>query len=68
MSQQEPTEIYVYQPYGSVSHQAHASAGRLWGVGGVSSLAEIKGLTPMEAAAVAKALNDLREQDNRDAA
>ena len=59
MSQQEPDGPYVYQPLGSVSHPAHDRAGRLWGVGGVSLLTTISGLTRAEAHAVVEALRAL---------
>ena len=51
-----PSKPYVYQPFGSVSHPEHKSAGRLWGVGGLGELTEIKGLTKEEAAAIARIL------------
>lgn len=56
MSQQEPSKPYVYQPFGSVTHKSHAAAGRLWGVGGLSILATVQGLTKDEARAVATVL------------
>lgn len=59
----EPNEPYVYQPYGTVTHPEAAESGRLWGVGLGGSpagfLAQIKGLTKEEAAAVCRALKDL---------
>jgi hypothetical protein len=56
----EPEGPYIYQPFGSVTHQEHASCGRLYGVAGVSILTEIKGLTKAEAEAVRLALLRLR--------
>lgn len=55
----EPTEPYVYQPYGSVTHLDHNEEGRLWGVGGVHMLAIIKGLTKEEANAVRAVLTPM---------
>ena len=58
MSETEPTGPYIYQPYGSVSHPDHQKAGRLWGIGGLPWMAEIKGLTKDEAARVLAALKE----------
>ncbi len=56
MSEIEPKEPYIYQPYGSVSHPFAATQGRLWGVAGISLVTEIKGLTKAEAEVVLEAL------------
>ena len=61
MSAQKPTGPYVYQPYGTLDSGAQRSAEkRYYGVGGVSLLAHIDGLTKEEAEAVVRALNGLR--------
>lgn len=57
----EPDRPYVYQPYGALTHELQKDAGRLWGVGGVSLLTDIKGLTREEAEAVAKALGEVKQ-------
>lgn len=56
MNDQEPDGPYVYCPYGSLSDPAHAGANRLWGIGGFSGLATIKGLTKNEAEQFCKIL------------
>lgn len=56
MSDREPTEPYVYQPFGSVSHPVYNAAGRLWGIGGLPHLVRIEGLTKDEAARILAAL------------
>jgi hypothetical protein len=43
MSEKAPEGIYVYQPYGSVSHPGRAKRGRLWGLGGLPDGVECKG-------------------------
>ena len=48
MSEIEVTEPYVYQPYG-IQDNANWKNKRVFGVGGVSMLATIKGLTKSEA-------------------
>lgn len=63
MSEAEPKGPYVYQPYGAITNPEHNAADRLWGVGGVSSLAMIKGLTKLEAERVCKLLTVLRATD-----
>lgn len=59
MTNIKPDGPYVYQPFGSVDHPAHAKAGRLWGVSGVSPYTTIVGLTRAEATQVADLLRAL---------
>ena len=61
MSECEPTEPYVYQPYGSFTDKDHDKAGRLWGVGMPSDcalLTTIKGLTHAEALQIVESLKN----------
>jgi hypothetical protein len=62
MSEGAPDRPYIYQPFGSVSDRAHAAAGRLWGIGGVSLLTTIKGLTKDEAQRVLDAFAQERDE------
>ena len=62
MSQKEQDGPYVYQPFGSVTNPAHDRAGRLWGVGGLSLLVTISGLTRAEAEAIVDALRVLGKE------
>jgi len=56
MSNREPTEIYVFQPYGT-QHTENWAAGRIYGVSGPGlHLSTIRGLTKAEAEAVRDAL------------
>lgn len=57
MSSEEPTEPYVYQPFG-LQDEARVAAGRLWGVGGVGSMTTITGLTKHEAELVREMLRE----------
>jgi hypothetical protein len=57
MSEREPEGPYVYQPFGSATHKAHDAADRLWGVGGIDLLAEVRGLTKLEAQRIVAALS-----------
>ena len=59
MSETAPEGVYVYQPLG-MQNKIHWSAGRIYGVGGVSHLTTISGLTQPEAQAITDALNSLR--------
>ncbi len=59
MSETAPKGIYVYQPYGAVSHPDRAKTGRLYGLGGLPAGVECKGLTKDEAEAFADAMNDI---------
>lgn len=66
MTAKEPTQVYIYQPYGTIdSDPLRRSSGRLWGVGGVNMLTIIKGLTKQEARVVAHALNQLHMRARR---
>ena len=60
MTNMEPDGPYTYQPFGSVSHPNHATAGRLWGVSGVSPFTTMNGLTQDEALACTKVLREMR--------
>lgn len=51
MSETGPEGPYVYQPYGHQDKE-HWQAGRIYGVGGVSELTTIDGLTKQEAQAI----------------
>lgn len=62
MSEYEPKEPYVYQPFGSVTHPHYAEVKRLWGVGGVSPLTDITGLTQKEANCIVEALIQLTKK------
>lgn len=66
MSDHEPTQAYVYQPYVNISRKTHAAAERLWGVGGIDRttfLAECTGLTRPEADAVCAAIRATQGTD-----
>ena len=56
MEHRTKSGLYIYQPYGSVSHPDHVAAGRLWGIGDLHNLARIDGLTKHEAERVLDAL------------
>lgn len=62
VSEIEPKEPYVYQPYGVITHQDRAKTGRLFGIGGLHPHAQVKGLTKEEAEAVLKAIKSCRRQ------
>ena len=59
MTEQKPDGLYIYQPYGPASDPDRVESKRFYGVGGVDTLAEIKGLTKAEAKIVAEALRTL---------
>lgn len=59
MSDINPTQPSVYQPYGPVSDPGPAHVGRLYGIHGVSAWTTIKGLTKAEAEVVCDALKSL---------
>ena len=67
MTSQKPSGPYVYQPIGALElpndrddgNRELRGAGRLWGVGGVGFLTQIKGLTKPEAEAIVEALERL---------
>lgn len=63
-----PDGPYVSQPYGSQSYPAHAEAGRLWGVSGISTRrflrGELKGLTKAEAEAIVAILSPEEGEDD----
>jgi hypothetical protein len=61
MSEHQPDGLYVYQPFGSVSHPDRAKSGRLFGVGGLPYEAKCQGLTRQEAEAIVAALTKMRE-------
>lgn len=58
--EKEPAGPYVYQPYGSQDDIYWANK-RIFGVGGVSILTDIKGLTREEAEIIVKALTPKKE-------
>jgi len=66
MSSEEPDGPYVYQPFGA-GREPFATAGRLWGVGGVggkdSLCVKIEGLTKREAETICMALRYMNRQD-----
>lgn len=55
MSAEEPKGPYIYQPFG-MQDKHHWASGRIWGIGGVSILTKIDGLTKPEAETVLAAL------------
>lgn len=55
MSQEEPNEPYIYQPFGC-QHTDNWKAGRIYAIGGLPILATIEGLTRKEANAILAAL------------
>lgn len=57
MSDQVPIGLYVYQPFGTVTHPNRAKSGRLFGVGGLPHEARCEGLTRQEAEAIVRALS-----------
>lgn len=59
MSETAPKGIYVYQPFGPVSHPDRAKSGRLFGLGGLPFGVSMDGLTREEADAFADALNEI---------
>lgn len=65
MSDQEPEEPYVFQPYGVFTSSTNrVGSERFYGVAGVSYLTDIKGLTKAEAEAVCETLKKLRGKNN----
>jgi hypothetical protein len=60
MMDKAPEGLYVYQPFGPVSHPDRDKTGRLYGVGGLHVQARIDGLTKDEAERIVKALSERR--------
>lgn len=56
MSETAPEGPYVYQPFGMQDGADRWKRGRIYGVGGVSFYAEIKGLTKAEAESIVRTL------------
>ncbi len=67
MSTTEPDGPYVYQPFGA-GREPFATAGRLWGVGGIGGrdalCVKIEGLTKREAETICMALRYMGRQDS----